>query len=321
MGTRQRSRATKESKVCTGHGDMEDRSARFRIGQLALRTGVSPERLRKWETRYALFEPQRSRGGYRLYSLEDERRVRLMQRHLSRGYAAAEAAELARQGIVSPSPARLTPRLAPGVVERSARLLRRAWHEYDEGAAQRALDDLFRAFTIDAVLRDAILPLLRELGHAWEAGTATAGQEHFASTIVEARLMALARGWGSGNGPRALLACPPGERHTLGLLAFGIALSRRGWRITYLGAETPLDSLAHAAERIQPSLVMLASVQPRRFTTPSTHLRRLTGKHRVAIAGAGASAAVAKRLGAERIAADPVTAAATLAGQSADRPA
>src|SRR3954469_13930912 len=127
---------------------MEDRSPRFRIGQLANRTGVPPERLRKWESRYALLSPARSGGGFRLYSLDDEQRVRLMERHLARGYAASEAAELAREGVVSPSPARLAGGLPSRVAARSHRLLRGALANFDEGAAQRALDDLFNAFTL-----------------------------------------------------------------------------------------------------------------------------------------------------------------------------
>jgi DNA-binding transcriptional MerR regulator len=300
---------------------MEDRSPRFRIGQLAGRTGVGPERLRKWEARYALLEPQRSSGGFRLYSLEDERRVRLMQRHLSRGYAAAEAADLARQGVVAPGPARLTPRLPRTVVDRSTRLLRRALLDYDEGAAQRALDDLFGGYTVDAVLRDAVLPFLREVGDAWAGGEATPGQEHFASTIVEARLMALTRGWGSGPGPRALLACPAGERHTLGLIAFGIALARRGWRITYLGADTPAASLGHAAAKVEPAAIVLAASRPNRYAREADALAAIAAEHRMTIAGAGASARLARRIGAERMESDPVTAAAELAARKSSRPA
>src|SRR3954454_3858703 len=272
---------------------MEDRTARFRIGQLAARTGVDPERLRKWEARYALLAPTRSEGGFRVYSLEDERRVRLMQRHLARGYAASEAAQLAIEGLVAPAPARLTNRLATPVVQRAKRLLRRAMDEYDEAAAQRALDDLFMAFTMDAVLRDAILPFLREVGEAWEKGEARPGQEHFASTIIETRLLSMTKGWGSGTGPRALLACPSGERHTLGLIAFGIALSRRGWRITYLGAETPSESIAHAADEVAPALVMLAAIKPHRFTAPAPALSEIAKRHRLALAGAGATRSVA----------------------------
>ena len=300
---------------------MEDRSPRYRIGQLATRTGVAPERLRKWEARYRLLEPKRSGGGFRLYSMEDERRVRLMQRHLARGYAAAEAADLARQGVVSPGPARLTPQLPTGVVQRSGRLLRKALADFDEGAAQRALDDLFGAFTIDAVLRDAILPFLHEVGDAWAGGQVTPGQEHFASTVIEGRLMALTRGWGSGSGPRALLACPCGELHTLGLLAFGIALSRRGWRITYLGGDTPAASLEHAAAKIGPQLIVMAASRTHRYTREADELAAVAAAHRTGIAGAGATPRVADRLGAELIESDPVTAAAELAVQKTNRPA
>src|SRR3954454_19059292 len=288
---------------------MEDRTARFRIGQLAARTGVDPERLRKWEARYALLAPTRSEGGFRVYSLEDERRVRLMQRHLARGYAASEAAQLAIEGLVAPAPARMADRLSTPVVRRANTLLRRAMHEYDEAAAQRALDDLFMAFTMDAVLRDAILPFLREVGAAWERGEARPGQEHFASTIIEARLLSMTKGWGSGTGPRALLACPSGERHTLGLIAFGIALSRRGWRITYLGDDTPVDSVEQAAAKTDPAAVVLAAADVRWFSRSEDALAELADTQRVILAGAGASQSLAARVGAEQLRTDPVSAA------------
>jgi len=300
---------------------MEDRTARFRIGQLASRTGVDPERLRKWEARYALLEPARSQGGFRVYSLEDERRVRLMQRHLARGYAASEAAQLAIEGLVAPAPAKLTNRLATPVVQRANRLLRRAMDEYDEAAAQRALDDLFMAFTMDAVLRDAILPFLRDVGEAWEKGEARPGQEHFASTIIETRLLSMTKGWGSGTGPRALLAGPSGEQHTLGLIAFGIALSRRGWRITYLGADTPVDSLAHAADYTGPALIVLSSIRPRSYLGAAAGLAEIATRHRLVVAGAGATKVAAMRAGAERVASDPVTAAAQIAATKENRSA
>ncbi|HZA82975.1 MAG TPA: MerR family transcriptional regulator, partial [Actinomycetes bacterium] len=67
----------------------------MRIGELARRTGTSPELLRAWERRYGLLRPARSQGGFRLYTAADEARVRRMREHLARGVAAAQAARLA----------------------------------------------------------------------------------------------------------------------------------------------------------------------------------------------------------------------------------
>ena len=63
--------------------------------------------------------------------------------------------------------------------------------------------------SLTAVLRDVVLPYLTELGERWESGTASVAQEHFASNLIRGRLAGLARGWGNGHGPRAVLACPP----------------------------------------------------------------------------------------------------------------
>jgi DNA-binding transcriptional MerR regulator len=55
------------------------------IGELSRRQGVSPDLLRAWERRYGLLAPQRTAGGFRLYSPDDEARVRAMRRGLARG--------------------------------------------------------------------------------------------------------------------------------------------------------------------------------------------------------------------------------------------
>jgi MerR family transcriptional regulator, light-induced transcriptional regulator len=64
----------------------------LRIGELARRTGVSPNLLRAWEQRYGLLRPARSPGGFRLYSRADEVRIRRMTELIGQGLSAAEAA-------------------------------------------------------------------------------------------------------------------------------------------------------------------------------------------------------------------------------------
>jgi methanogenic corrinoid protein MtbC1 len=158
-----------------------------------------------------------------------------------------------------------------------------------------------------------LLPYLRRLGERWERGEVSVAQEHFASVVLRARLLALARGWDRGAGPRALLACAPGERHELGLIVFGIALRQQGWRITYLGADTPLDALSAATRQLSPAAVVLVALAAERLRPHREPLARIAREASLLLAGAGAGEDFAAAVGARLLAGDPLEAAQRLA--------
>jgi DNA-binding transcriptional MerR regulator len=260
----------------------------LRIGELSRRSGVSPELLRAWERRYGLLQPTRSPGGLRLYSLEDLERVRLMSRHIANGVAAREAAELAsraRLGEQAGDAARPGAAFDPAAARAA---LASAVDAFDEPAAQAIVDELLAAATVDAFLSEVVVPFLRDVGERWERGELSVAQEHFASNVLRGRLLGLARGWGAGAGRRALLACPPDERHDLGLIAFGLALRARGWRIDFLGGDTPVESVLRAAQAIRPDLLVVSSTAPGLLQAVAAQLAALAREHTVAVAGAGA---------------------------------
>ena len=277
---------------------------RWRIKEFAARTGVPEASLRAWERRYGLLDPSRSEGGYRLYSPADERRVLAMNAHMSRGMAAAEAAKAA---LAEADPAGEVPSdpddLVAGVLEAVA--------AYDATNVDRLLE---AAFTLGrpTAISEVLMPVLHEIGERWASGTMTVAHEHFASHLVERRLMRQAGDWGGGDGPLALLACPSGERHTLALLSFGIALAEHGWRIAYLGADMPIGHVADAAARLQPDAVVLSATESDRLTDNTAQIGALCADHRTLVAGPGATVDVARRLKVERLPPDPVTAAASL---------
>jgi DNA-binding transcriptional MerR regulator len=258
-------------------------AAVLRIGELSKRSGVSPELLRAWEHRYGLLRPTRSPGGLRLYSPADLERVRSMRRHLAEGLAAAEAAALALGAETSDEATRAP--ASPAAVRAE---LAGALDRFDEPGAQAILDRVLAVTTVDTLLAEIVLPYLRELGERWERGEASVAQEHFASGVLYGRLLGLARGWGLGVGPAAVLACLPGEQHDLGLIAFGLALHARGWRIIYLGSDAPLDTVEEAAERSAPSLLVLCAVTAERVDPVVEEVRALAGRHRLAVGGAAA---------------------------------
>jgi len=281
-------------------------SGRLRIGELSRRVGESPELLRAWETRYGLVTPERTAGGLRLYSEQDQRRVQVMRHHIDAGLSAAEAARLAK---LAEDPRAANP--SAGLAEIEADL-ERGCDALDERAAQAALDRLLVAVGLRQALSKVILPFLHRLGVRWADDQASVAQEHFASHVIGGRLRGLARGWGEGVGPHAVLACPPGELHDLGLVSFGLVLRECGWRITYLGAETPVGEIAAALDQLSPAIVVLAAVTPQRFLDSAQELTALAARVRVGIAGAGASAELADTLGAQALAGELTEAAAAL---------
>jgi DNA-binding transcriptional MerR regulator len=293
----------------------------LRIGELARRTGASPELLRAWERRYGLLHPARSQGGFRLYTAADEARIRRMRDYVSRGVAAAEAAQLAMDAEAAGReagtpeadvpPAAATPSASPPLQE-AARELEEALDRFQEERAHAVLDRLLAAYRIETVLRDLLIPYLHDLGERWARGEVSVAQEHFAANLLRGRLLGLARGWGQGHGPAAVLACLPGEQHDLGLLAFGITLQRRGWRIVYLGPDTPIATIHQATGELAPELVVLTGTVPEPFAAHADAIAGLARQTPVAVAGAGATAELAARTGARLLDTDPVTAAESM---------
>ena len=283
------------------------------IGELSRRLGVSTDLLRKWERRYAVLKPGRTIGNQRLYSHLDEARARVMLRHVRDGVPAAQAAELAiatRFRIASGATSETTiDQLSAARVE-----MQRALERYDETTAEQALEKLFASAAPATVIRDVFLPYLQEIGERWADGHLNVAQEHFASGFIHSRLMALARGWDRGLGPRALLACAPGEQHTFGLIAFGIALHELGWRITCLGADTPIPMVIEAARSVQPRLTTITAAMPGLVDRVLPELSDLAARWPLAIAGAGSSQHLAQRCGAVHAPYDPITAAKSVFG-------
>jgi methanogenic corrinoid protein MtbC1 len=283
------------------------RGARLRIGELSKRVGVSPELLRAWESRYELMSPERTPGGLRLFSEEDEVRVRRMCAHVAAGVPASEAARLAKfedAGVGGPDAGR-------GFADVES-LLDEATDSLDELEMQSALDALFQRLSLPRALQEVILPFFNRVGERWAASELSVAQEHFASNVIGARLRGLSRGWGGGVGPRVVLACPPGERHDLGLLCFGLILRERGWRITYFGADTPLEDIAIGLGTVLPTMVVLCATTPEPLEAARREIALLAQRVRVGVGGAGASEELVVGLGAELLAEDPVYAAEQL---------
>src|SRR5579885_2744819 len=120
----------------------------YRIGELARRTGTTADLLRAWERRYGLLRPERTAGGFRVYTEDDAARVERMRSALQRGLAAAEAARFALAEAPEP-------------------VLLDALLQFSDERSQAILDEAFARLTVDAALTDVVLPTLRAIGDGW----------------------------------------------------------------------------------------------------------------------------------------------------------
>jgi methanogenic corrinoid protein MtbC1 len=283
-------------------------AAGLNIAALAQRTGVPPDTLRKWEQRYRILQPDRTSGGQRRYSERDVARVEWLCLRLRQGYRIGEAARLL--GTIGVAPARSPAEHLRAIVE--------AVDGDDPAEIGVRLDQAFALLTLDDTLGAVLEPLLQTVGERWERGTMSVAGEHLVSEAVRSRLGHLLSDPGGGVHGAAVLACAPGERHELGLMMAAIALRRDGWKVIYLGADTPLDAALALAQQVSARLLGLsvASADCLAGLESAMTTRRLPPQLALLVGGAAASPEAAGRLGAVyggpdlRTAVDAVRAAA-----------
>lgn len=123
---------------------------------------------------------------------------------------------------------------------------------------------LDRGVPLGRIFDDAVAPVMRGIGEAWQAGRLRIGDEHRASEQVVDALYRL-RGMFDAppsNAPVALVAGAPGNRHAMGPLLVRLVLEWRGWQVRYLGADVPADELAEQQRACGATLVCVSFAPP-----------------------------------------------------------
>ncbi|MFI8951897.1 MerR family transcriptional regulator [Streptomyces sp. NPDC053750] len=245
-------------------------------GEVARRLGVAPTTVRTWDRRYGLGPEAHSAGRHRRWTAGDLARLERMCAWTATGLPPAEAARLARSG--EPPTAASAGRTADGAPRSQARGRSRAGSGLRLGdvrqeckgiarAALRldaaALDDLLRTAIAEhglvAAWTEVIVPTLQAVGRKWEtSGEKYVEVEHFLSWHVSGALRRTAPDTVADRpGATTVLACVPGENHTLPLEVLSAALTERGLPVRMFGGALPVESLVAAVRRTGPAAVGL----------------------------------------------------------------
>jgi len=112
-----------------------------------------------------------------------------------------------------------------------------------------------------STLADEVLrPPLVRIGDLWKEGNLRVDQEHRTSHAVTEAMVRLAPRLHKKepNGLTALCACLEGEQHEIGLRSLAFALQTEGFKVVFIGAQTPHESLVEAIGHLEPDLVCVS---------------------------------------------------------------
>ena len=234
----------------------------YRINVVARQAGISTQLVRAWERRYGLLTPKRTDAGYRVYSDDDIVLLRGAKAMVDQGRSISEVSRLPREHLRRAAGSQ--PETPPGMAT-SASYLEAALAAVAAFDAARLEGLIVHAtgmglMSNTAICDDVLVPLLSAIGDRWEQGKLDVAAEHFGSSIVRRHLHVLLQDETRRNqgGPIIVCACPEGNWHEGGLLAFALHAAAQGWAPVYLGANTPVEEVVSAADNKQASAIAMS---------------------------------------------------------------
>lgn len=261
------------------------RPARFTIRAASALTGINPNTLRAWERRYGLVRPERTPKGYRLYTDDDLKRLRLIQRALQQGISVGrvkdhlgdmEAIEtliedtanmppaparatrvlevsLADAGLAGSTTIRLPSRGRRGAAEQTladfSDQLEQAALRFDRAWLERSFSRAVGLYSLRHAFYHALAPALQRVGERYLKDLGNVAEEHFLTAFAREKLIAALAGLRPlHQHPRVLFACGPGEQHEIMLMLLALEVGLEGVSALYLGPDVPGEAMLHAAQ-------------------------------------------------------------------------
>ena len=288
------------------------------IGALSRATRIPVQTIRTWERRYGSPAPIRKPSGHRVYPATAVEHLRRIGRLLAHGHRPGEilglsvreldallalsepGARMAAEGVASKATAHVpsgSPPTADDSPAQAIRELLRAAKNFDREELMHELRAAWVRFGPVRFLEEIAGSFMVEIGRAWQAGTLNVRHEHFASACLSDFLRAAREPYERrARGPRVLAAMLPGEGHEGGLLIVATLFALRGYRVIYLGPDTPISEIVGAVRSAGAEAVAISvsAATPRAQSTKTLAALRKALPHRVSLwlGGAGAPTSV-----------------------------
>jgi DNA-binding transcriptional MerR regulator len=233
------------------------------IGAVSRALEVPAPTLQSWERHHQLPTGRTRTGGQRRYTADDIALLARIRDQVAAGGSAGEAATSV--AAVTGSPARAVDQVVA------------ATHRLHTQGVLDTLQQSRQTYGLAATLEQVVLPALQEIGRQWEAGGADVAHEHLLASAVHSWITAQHQQTPPPHRLGAVvLACGPGEQHTLALEAFALLLADEGVECRCLGGQTPITSLVLAATQPPATAVVVVAYLDQAWAAAVDALRAVT---------------------------------------------
>lgn len=212
----------------------------FTINDLERFSGVKAHTLRIWERRYALLQPSRSPGNFRLYTLDELKKILNIALLKKNGYSVSGLSKF-----------------SDTVIEHKAENLPNDYNKWQKAindltismytkeleSFEWLLDELLLKWPIEILVEKIIFPFLKITNLLWTGNKLF--EEHLVVTASRKKLILAIESINTNikKEKTVLLFLPDCKQLDLGLLYSNFNLKRKGIHVLYLGNDVTIDNL------------------------------------------------------------------------------
>jgi DNA-binding transcriptional MerR regulator len=246
----------------------------FNIQVASQLSGVASATIRAWEKRYNAVVPDRAENKHRLYSETDIAKLALLFKLTELGQSIGKIAHLSLNELkdiyeslmhkpYDEKVVALAP-LSKSEIDSILNSFFLALAAYKIDIITHELQKAKEVLSPRSLCLEIIVPLFREIGKRVISGELTIAQEHTISALVRFYMGQMIGQHYQKNLQRddlVLITTPEGEMHEIGILGAALICVHYGVRFIYLGTNLPAESLAEAANALNPKAILLGSTR------------------------------------------------------------
>lgn len=117
-----------------------------------------------------------------------------------------------------------------------------------------------KSIALKEIYEEILKPALYKIGELWEENKISVATEHLASAIVESLLneIYLKQNPSKKSEKTAIVTCLENEYHQIGARMVSDIFELNGWKVFFLGANTPKNDLLNYIRMVKPQIVAIS---------------------------------------------------------------